>query len=140
MDGVNLWAVLAASVAMFVVGAIWYMVFFSKLWSQIHGFDKLDKKAQAKMQKEIGPYYGAQLLVTIISAFVLAKLIVLLPDYSAYMLAFWGWLGFVVPATVSGVIFGGIMEGKWVMPKILIQIGESLVHLLVAAWVITLIQ
>ena len=133
---INWWAVIAASVAMFGVGAIWYMPLFGKKWGEIHGFDKLDKKTQQKMQKEMGPFYGAQMIVTVISAAVLAKFIVLLPGYSVYALAFLLWLGMVLPTQASAVIFGGT-DKKWMAQKIAIMSGESLVHLLVAAFVIS---
>lgn len=134
---VNIWAVLAATVAMFVVGAFWYMVPFGKIWGKIHGFDKLSKKEQEAMQKAMGPWYGAQLVVTILSAYVLALLIGLLPDQSPYFIAFMAWLGFVLPTTASNMIFGGAPQG-YVWHKIAITSAESLVHLLVAAWVISL--
>jgi len=75
--------------------------------------------------------------VTIISAFVLAHFITALPDVDFYKIAFWLWLGFIVPTEVSSVIFGGT-ESKWIVKKITISIGGSLVCTLVGAWVISL--
>ena len=137
--GVNNWAVLAATVAMFMVGSAWYMGIFAKMWGEMFGFDKLSKKEQKVMQAKMGPWMLLQLVVTAISAAGLAKMISLLPNYSVYTLAGMLWIGFIVPVTVSGVIFGGT-EPKWIKRKILIQIGESLTHLMVAAWAIGLIQ
>lgn len=134
---VNLLAVLAATVVMFGIGAFWYMVPFGSIWGKIHGFDKLSKKEQEKMQKEMGPWYGVQLVVTIASAYVLALLMNLLPNESQYFIAFLVWLGFVLPTTASNMIFGGSPEG-YVWHKIAITSGEALVHLLAAAWVISL--
>lgn len=139
MNGVDLLAVIAATAAMFAMGAFWYMVPFGKLWGKIHDFDKLSKSQQKEMQAKMGPWYGAQLVVTVISAFVLAKFIVLLPDYSAYTLAFFLWLGFVVPTEASAMIFGGSKQ-EYIWHKISISVAESLLHLLLAAWVITAIQ
>jgi Protein of unknown function (DUF1761) len=136
---VNLLAVLAATVTMFAIGSVWYMVLFAKLWGKIHGFDKLDKKAQAQLEKDTGPYYALQVVVTIFSAVVLSHLIKILPNESPYSIAAWVWFGFAMPATVSSVIFGGT-EPKWIPKKIAIQISETLLHLLAAAWVINLIQ
>lgn len=134
---INVWAVLAAAAAMFVVGAFWYMVPFGKLWGKIHDFDKLSKKEQEAMRAKMGPWYGVQLVVTIISAYVLAMFIQLLPDQSPYYLAFLLWLGFVVPTEASAMIFGG-SKPEYVWHKIFISIGESLIHLMVAAWVLGL--
>lgn len=133
--GINWGAVAAATVAMFAVGAVWYMGLFAKQWGEMFGFDKLDKKTQDKMRKQMGPFYGLQLLVTVLSAAVLTKLIVLLPGYSVYALAFLLWLGLVLPTQVSGVIFGGV-EPKWIPRRIMIMAGEALAHLFVAAFVI----
>lgn len=135
---INWGAVAAATVVMFVVGAFWYMVLFAKQWGEMFGFDKLDKKTQQKMQKAMGPFYGLQLLVTVISAAVLTKFVVLLPNYSVYTLAFLLWFGLVFPTQVSAVIFGGV-EPKWITRRIGIMAGEALAHLLAAAYVIQLI-
>lgn len=134
---VNLVAVFAAAAAMFAVGGFWYMVPFAKAWGDIHGFNKLSKKEQKAMQSKMGPYYGVQIVVTIISAFVLAHFITALPSVAFYKIAFWLWLGFIVPTEVSSVIFGGT-ESKWIVKKIAISIGGSLVCTLVGAWVISL--
>lgn len=136
---VNLLAVLLATIVMFVIGAFWYMVPFGRVWGKIHGFDKLSKEKQEKMQKAMAPWYGVQLLVTIVSAYVLAVLIGLLPEQSPYFVAFLVWFGFVVPTESSSMIFGGAPKG-YVWHKIAISVGESLLHLLAAAWVISLVQ
>lgn len=134
---VNLAAVLAATVAMFAVGGFWYMVPFAKAWGEMHGFDKLSKKEQKEMQSKMGPLYGTQIVVTFISAWVLAHFLAVQPDVEFYKIAFWLWVGFIVPTEVSSVIFGGT-EGKWIVKKIAISIGGSLACTLVGAWVISL--
>ncbi len=134
---VNYVAVLAATGAMFAVGAFWYMLPFGKIWGKIHGFDKLSKEKQKEMQSKMAPWYAVQLLVTFSSAWVLAILISLLPDKSPYAIAAIVWLGFVFPTTAGNMIFGGSPEG-YVWHKIAISGGEALTHLLVAAWVISL--
>lgn len=134
---INLVAVLVAAVAMFLVGGFWYMVPFGRAWGEIHGFDKLSKKEQKEMQAKVAPLYGAQMVVTIISAWVLAFFLAALPNTAWYVVAFALWLGFIVPTEVSAVIFGGT-EPKWVVSKIAISIGGSLACTLVGAWVISL--
>ena len=134
---INLLSVLAATVVMFAVGAFWYAVPFQKAWGKIHGFDKLTEAEQDKLMSEMGPTYGAQLVVTIISAFVLAYFISLPTDLSPYQLAFWLWLGFVMPAQVSAVLFSQTASNMKVL-QIAIMSGEALVRLLLAAWVISL--
>lgn len=139
MGEISIIAVLAATVVMFIVGAFWYMVPFGKLWGKIHGFDKLSKAKQNEMQKAMAPWYGLQLVVTIISAAVLALLIAMLPNESPYFVAFLVWLGFVIPTEASSQIFGGAPEG-YVWHKIGISTAEALVRLLIATAVIVAIQ
>lgn len=128
----NYVAILLASVAEFAVGAVWYMPLFGKQWGKIHDFDKLSKAEQKAAQAKMGPYYVIQLLVTVVTTVVLAKLITMLPDRSVYALAIMSWAGFVVPTQASAVIFGGT-KPQWVVSKICIMAGGSLACLLVAA-------
>ena len=131
----NYVAILVATIAQFAVGALWYSALFGKLWGKIHGFDKLSKEVQDKMMKSMGPLYGVQFFVTLITSFVLALFVANLPTWNAFGMAGFFWLGFVVPTTVSGVIFGGT-DPKWIVKKISVQIGASLVCLQVAAAVL----
>jgi hypothetical protein len=132
MSSLNIGAVALATIAQFVVGAIWYMPLFGKLWGDIHGFNKLSRAEQKVAQAKMMPLLGVQLLVTILISVVLAKLVVVLPNYSAYALAVMAWIGFVVPTQVSAVVFGGT-EPQWIVKKTAIMAGGSLACLLVAA-------
>lgn len=134
---INIVAVIVATVAMFAVGALWYMMLFSRQWAKMHDMDKMTDKQMKEMSAKMGPYYGLQLVMTVISAVVLAYLISLLPNISPALVALLVWVGFVLPADVSSVIFGGT-KGEYILPKISIQAGESLVRLTVAALVISL--
>jgi hypothetical protein len=138
MNNFNLMGIVLATFAQFAVGAIWYTPIFGKIWGKIHCFDKLDKKSQKEMQAQMGPLLGIQLLLTFVTSIVLARLISILPSYSAYTLATMLWSGFVLPTQVSAVIFGGT-ESKWIITKIGIMAGGSLVCLLVAAAVLQLV-
>jgi hypothetical protein len=133
---VSITAVLPATVVQFVVGAVWYMPLFGKLWGEMFGFDKLSKKEQQALQSKMGPFYGLQLFVTLLTSFVLAHFIAAFPEYSAYKLAAWIWLGFVVPTQVSAVVFGGV-ESKWIPRRLGIMAGGSLACLTAAAWVLS---
>lgn len=129
-------AILIATVADFIAGFIWFGPLFGKLWGKIHGFDKLSKETQQKMMKQMGPFYGVQFGVTFITNFVLAIFLTYLPhDWNIYALAGFFWLGFVVPTQVGSVIFGGT-EPKWMLQKIMIQAGGSLLFLELATLII----
>jgi hypothetical protein len=135
---VNMLAVVLATVAQFMVGAFWYTALFGKLWGKMHGFDKLSKEVQDAMTKQMGPIYGFQLLVTVMTSFVLAVLISVMPsDWNVYWLATLLWLGFIVPTQASNVFFGGT-ESRWIVKKIAVLSGGSLASLLTAALVFSL--
>lgn len=131
----NWLAIILAVVAQFIVGAIWYMPLFGTLWGKIHAFDKLNKEAQKEMAAKMGPWYGLQLLVTLFTTIVLAKLMMAGTGYSSYNLAMMLWFGFVLPTQVSAVVFGGT-DPKWIWTKIAVMAAGSLACLLVAVAVL----
>lgn len=132
---INYVAILLATVAQFIVGAIWYTPLFGRLWGKIHGFDKLPKATQKKMMSMMPAMLGIQFITTILTSFVLYLFIAYQPSWNAYAMAGFLWLGFVVPTQVSAVIFGNT-EPKWVITKIAIMAGASILCLEAAAIVL----
>lgn len=136
---INIWAVVAATVAMYVLGAIWFSALFGKQWGRIHGFDKLDKATQEQMMKAMGPTYALEAGMTVLRAWGIAYAFVNFGQESIYTLAFMLWLFFFLPVTVSSVVWGGT-EPKWMGSKIAILVSNSLVSVLLGAWVIQAIM
>ena len=133
---INYLAVAVASVAQFIIGAIWYMPLFGKLWGRIHGFDMVSPEAQAAMRKGMWPLLVVQFIATIVTTIVLAIFIAFLPEsWNIYALAGFFWIGFVVPTQISAVLFGGT-KPEWVITKILVMAGGSIICLEVAAIII----
>lgn len=129
-------AVAVASVVQFIIGAVWYTPVFGKVWGKIHGFDKVSPAEQKKMVKQMPPLLIVQFLTTVITTFVFALLLNGFPSsWNIYGLAGFFWLGFVVPTQVGAVLFGGT-EPKWVLTKIAIMAGGSLLCLEAAAAVL----
>lgn len=133
----NLWAVLAAAFAEFIVGAIWYMPLFGRIWSKIHGFENYSKAEQGMRQKQMMPMLTIQFAAGAITAFVLAYLASALPHENIYKLAVWVWIGFAVPTQVGAGLFGDTKPG-WLLKKIAIMAGGALACYMVAAFVISL--
>lgn len=134
----NYLGILLATIGQFIIGAVWYSFLFGKLWGRIHGFDKLPKNVQDKMVKEMGPFYGIQFLVTVITTIVLAYFKSLV-NINLFYFAFLIWFGFIVPAQISAVIFGGT-DKKWIVKKVLIQSGAALVCLEFASLILLLVK
>ena len=133
-------AILIASVVQFIIGAIWYMPIFGKKWGEIHGMDKVPPEELKMMQKKMGPFFLLQFVMTVVTTVVLAIFITYLPsDWNVYALAFFFWIGFVVPTQVSAVVFGGT-KFEWIFTKILIMAGGSLACLEAGAIIIKWMQ
>ena len=108
--GVKLWAVALAGVATMVIGFLWYSpLLFARPWMVAMGYDPNDKARIAEIQKSAGPMYGISLLASLISAFVLAKVLVGMTIYSALYGMKIGvavWLAFVATVQLTDKMFG----------------------------------
>jgi hypothetical protein len=73
---VNCGAVFGSAVATMVIGFLWYSPFlFAKPWMVAMGYEPEDKARIAEMQKGAGLKYGISFLASLLSAFVLGKII-----------------------------------------------------------------
>lgn len=135
---VNIWAVLAAAASAMVLGGIWYAKgVFGKEWMRLAGI-KDDKTTRKEAPKAMAKALAMALLM----AYILSHLIVLasayFPERSATSVglstAFWVWLGFVFAQVV-------MQDGFERRPSKLtaINVGYSLVSLLIMGWLISTI-
>ena len=107
--GVNLWSVLAAAVAAMILGFLWYSPFlFAKPWTLAMGYDPNDKAKMEEMRKGAGKLYGITFITSLLSAFVLAKII----DVTTVNAVLYGmkigfavWLGFVTTVQLTSTLF-----------------------------------
>ena len=108
--GIPLLPVLVAAVATMVLGFLWYSpMLFARPWMVAMGYDPDDKAKLAEMQKGAGPTYFAAFIASLLSAFVLAKIIIITTVHTApygMKVAFAVWLGFVTTVQLTGVLFG----------------------------------
>jgi hypothetical protein len=107
--GVNLWSVLTAAVATMILGFLWYSpLLFAKPWTLAMGYDPNDKAKMDEMRKGAGKLYGITFIASLLSAFVLAKII----DVTTVNAALYGmkigfavWLGFVTTVQLTSTLF-----------------------------------
>ncbi len=134
---INYIAVLAATVAQFIFGAIWYMPIFGKLWGKIHGFDQVSPEKQKEMMADMWKPLVIQFISTFVTTWVLASLSgYLTGGMTISFLALLLWVGFIVPTQIAAVLFGGT-NPKWVTTKIAIMAGAGLGCMLIAAFVLS---
>ncbi len=98
----NWLAVLAAGVAMFLIGGIWYGAVFAKLWQRLHGYTDEQVKA---MQKARPPqiFFGTMLLAYILGAIAMEFLVVNLDLKSAFNGAVLGAFLWLFATTAIGL-------------------------------------
>ena len=107
--GVNLLSVLVAAIATMILGFLWYSpLLFAKPWTLAMGYDPNDKAKMDEMRKGAGKLYGITFVASLISAFVLAKII----DVTTVNAALYGmkigfavWLGFVTTVQLTSTLF-----------------------------------
>jgi len=107
--GVNLLSVLVSAIATMVLGFLWYSpMLFAKPWMVLMGYDPNDKAGLEEMRKSAGKSYAVSFLASLLSAFVLAKII----HVSTVNTALYGmkigfaiWLGFVATVQLTEVLF-----------------------------------
>lgn len=104
---VNFWAVVAAAVASFVIGSVWYSpMMFGDAWARNLGKspEEVERMKHAPMTVPIvGMFVGSLVMAYILAHFVVYLNVRSLAD--AFQLAFWIWLGFIVPVGISAVFF-----------------------------------
>ena len=104
----NYTAILVATIAQFIFGAIWYMPIFGKTWGKIHGFDQVVPEKQKEMMKGMWKLLVVQFIFTLITTVVFALLLKGFPsEWNIYGLAFFFWLGFILPTQAAAVFFCG---------------------------------
>ena len=130
------WLTLAGVVVLqYIIGALWYSVIFGKQWIDInHPEGKPSKEEMAKLGKEAMPFYGIQLVLTIITVGVQSYFVAMQPA-NWFMTSILIWLGFLMPTVVQGVIWSDPKNKKKAL-----QIGilalNYLVTIMLAGWIL----
>ena len=108
--GIRILPVVVAALATMVIGFVWYSpMLFAKPWTVLMGYDPNDKAKMDEMRKGAGKMYGLAFVASLVTAFVLAKIIDVTTVNTALYgmkVAFAVWLGFVATVQLTGALFG----------------------------------
>ena len=126
---INYLAVLVATVAAMVIGAIWYAPkVLGNLWMKELGMGATPEDRE-KMRKGAAKAYAGMFIAALVTSYVLAHFV----DYTnattalnGAVTALWLWLGFV-----ATVIFGQVLFEKRSLTLFAIGAGYQLVNLVV---------
>lgn len=129
---VNYTAIVAAAVASFVVGWLWYGPLFGKTWMKLTGMKEMGKKDDM-MQSMVIMFVGTLITAWVLSAFL--QLTGSMTLSAALPVALWVWLGFQAPEAAGVVLW----EGKsWNL--FFLNAAQKLVNLLAIAAVLTYLK
>lgn len=131
---INWAAVIVGGIAAWIVGMLWYSVFFGNIWMKLNGIDR--KKIGKMNMSKMLPSFIVSMILTILMAYVLAHFAVyttVMTWADALKLGFGLWLGFMVPILAGSVMWDGKPFGLFVL-----NAAHYLVALEVAALIITL--
>lgn len=132
----NWLAIIVITFAAFAGGAVWHGPLFGNLWAKIHGMDCVDEKVKKEMMKGMWKLLLTEFIATLLIVISLACLIRAIPQYSGIQTAFMAWIGFMVPITVSNIIWGGDKR-EWWLTKIAIAVSYRLIVFLFAGYVLS---
>ncbi len=133
MSEINIWAVVVSAIASMAIGSIWYGPLFGKIFMKAMGMDQWSPEKQSAMKKQMPITYLLQFLASLLMFFVLARFVFYMSDFTvkgSLVVAFWTWLGFVVPIKLGDALWGGKMTMFW------LGIGNMLLTLLAGAAII----
>lgn len=130
----NYYAILAAAVASFLLGGIWYAA-FSKPWLKAMGMGEITEAQKKEMRRKAGPGYLVSLLGSLVLSYVMANII----DFAAaetwaegLLVGGMTWVGFSLTTQAPQSFF----ESR---PKAVLAInaGYHLVEFVLVALVLT---
>jgi glycerol uptake facilitator-like aquaporin len=128
--------ILLLTVVVYIIGALWFSKLFGKTWMKIH---HNKDKAPEDVKKDMKGMWKL-MLTEFILTFVINFTLFFIASASdtltvALISTFIIWLGFILPTTVSNVIWGGDNR-KWMIKKIAISSGYRLIAMLITVWIL----
>lgn len=132
---INYLAVVAAAVASFVLGFLWYGPIFGKQWMVLSGINP-DKPQKGMMKMMVMSFIGSFLM-----SYAFAHSLVFANTYlnasgifAALMGAFWTWLGFIAPVTLSSVLWEGKPWKLWILNNAFYLVSLSVMGTILVFW------
>ena|ERR1051326_2059565 len=122
---INYWAVLACGVVSLALGFLWFGPLFGKTWMRLSGMDPADTdrmRSNPKMRAKMYQGYAIAFVASLVMAFVIAHAIIFAAAYMhmsgmtiGLITGFMSWIGFVVPPTLSMVLWERKPWSLWVL-------------------------
>jgi len=123
LSGINYWSIIAASIAAFILGFIWYSPWlFGKIWAKEMNMTAEEEKKS--MTKTYSIWFLFSLLTSIACAALLHSLFIVSFGQILF-LAIIVWAGFVLATKITDVLFG---KTSWKL--FLVNVGYDLLAII----------
>lgn len=142
MVPVNYTAVLVSALLSMVLGSLWYGPLFGSIWTKLMGWTKADMAKGAANKSAMMKSYAIQAVGSFLMAFVLAHALVFAKAYlheegisAGLQTGFWNWLGFIVPVTLTSVLWEGKPWKLWLINNSYNLVALCSMGVLLSLWV-----
>lgn len=134
-------SIFLATLALYIIGALWYSVLFGKTYAKIMGMESCTPEEMKKMQSEMKLAYIIQFITTIITVWMLSSQINFLglTGLTPYVYGVFIWFGYILPIQISMILWSQTKKPYW-FKQVLISGGNQLVSILVAVLILTLFK
>ncbi len=137
---INYLAVLIAAVWSVILGSFWYGPLFGKQWMKLSNI-KMPKTMTPEMKKMMMKSYILTIVGGLVMSFVLAHALVFASAYmhvegvsAGLMAGIWNWLGFIVPASLTSVLWEGKPWKMWFINNGYWLVLLSTMGVILAVW------
>ena len=131
---VNFWAVLLAAVANMLIGSVWYSkAMFANKWMALIGKTEDELRSGSTSTAYIGMTVSALVMAYVMAHFVNYAGAATVTDGA--VVGFWVWLGFIVTAKASDVLFEGRPTGLFAINAGYFLVALPIMGAILAAWV-----
>jgi hypothetical protein len=129
---VNYLAVAIATVASYVLGAIWYGVIFGKLWQKLTGITDMKPSPANIVLVLIGSFVMSYVLY---HSIVFGDAYVNMKGISGGLMGgFFNWLGFIAPVTLCTKLYEKKPWGLWILDNAFWLISILMMSSILSCW------
>ncbi len=132
---INYFAVLVAAAAMIVLGFAWYGPLFGKEWARLSGLTMGPDTKPKPMTMVL------MVATTLLMSFALAHSLIFASAYlntsgiaAGLQAGIWSWLGFIVPVTLSVVLWDGKPWKLWIINSGYYLVGLCIMGVILSLW------
>jgi hypothetical protein len=129
---INYLAVLVAAIANYAIATVWYALIFGKVWQKLTGITDMKPAPMNMLLVFIGSF---------VMSFVLCHSIIFGNAYfhmggisGGLMGGFFGWLGYIAPATLATKLYEKKPWGLWLLDNSFWLISLLVMGVILSSW------